>query len=137
MDRKIISLVKRKDFIFRLSDIHGSLNAFFDYGLIRVELKLNIKEFSSTNVATRHDNLIGIDCPSFHFKNVESFGTFCRIFRSHGRLQRIKDAIAGRSTIFANIILNIELIGYICLQGYDDVKDTAKKQPKRSKNRKS
>jgi glycyl-tRNA synthetase len=41
---KIVSLMKRRGFIFKSSDIYGGLNGFFDSGPLGVELKRNIKE---------------------------------------------------------------------------------------------
>ena len=41
---KIVSLCKRKGFIFQASEIYGGINGFWDYGPLGVELKRNIKE---------------------------------------------------------------------------------------------
>jgi glycyl-tRNA synthetase len=41
---KIVSLCKRKGFIFQASEIYGGINGFWDYGPMGVELKRNIKD---------------------------------------------------------------------------------------------
>src|SRR5471030_1169358 len=41
---KLVSLCKRRGFIFQSSEIYGGLNGFWDYGPLGVELKKNIKE---------------------------------------------------------------------------------------------
>src|SRR6202041_236276 len=41
---KIVSLCKRRGFIFQSSEIYGGLNGFWDYGPLGVELKRNVKE---------------------------------------------------------------------------------------------
>ncbi|HQR07344.1 MAG TPA: glycine--tRNA ligase [Gemmatales bacterium] len=41
---KIVSLCKRKGFIFQASEIYGGINGFWDYGPLGVELKRNIKD---------------------------------------------------------------------------------------------
>jgi glycyl-tRNA synthetase len=41
---KIVSLMKRRGFIFQSSDIYDGLQVFFDYGPLGVELKRDIKE---------------------------------------------------------------------------------------------
>ncbi|MGB3087532.1 MAG: glycine--tRNA ligase [Phycisphaerae bacterium] len=41
---RIVSLAKRRGFIFPSSEIYGGLNGFWDYGPLGVELKRNIKE---------------------------------------------------------------------------------------------
>jgi glycyl-tRNA synthetase len=41
---KLVSLCKRKGFIFQASEIYGGLNGFWDYGPLGAELKKNIKD---------------------------------------------------------------------------------------------
>src|SRR5712671_4316823 len=41
---KLVSLCKRRGFIFQSSEIYGGINGFWDYGPLGVELKKNIKE---------------------------------------------------------------------------------------------
>src|SRR6202049_1480411 len=41
---KIVSLCKRRGFIFQSSEIYGGINGFWDYGPLGVELKRNLKE---------------------------------------------------------------------------------------------
>src|SRR3954463_3158028 len=40
---KIVSLCKRKGFIFQSSEIYGGINGFWDYGPLGTELKRNLK----------------------------------------------------------------------------------------------
>ena len=40
----IVSLAKRRGFVFQSSEIYGGLNGFFDYGPLGVELKKNIRD---------------------------------------------------------------------------------------------
>src|SRR5271163_2797805 len=54
---KLVSLCKRRGFIFPSSEIYGGLNGFWDYGPLGVELKRNIKEAWWHNVVTGHDDL--------------------------------------------------------------------------------
>lgn len=41
---KLVSLCKRRGFIFQSSEIYGGINGFWDYGPLGVELKRNLKE---------------------------------------------------------------------------------------------
>jgi glycyl-tRNA synthetase len=41
---KVVSLAKRKGFVFQSSEIYGGLNGCWDYGPLGVELLKNIKE---------------------------------------------------------------------------------------------
>ncbi len=41
---KIVSLCKRRGFIFQSSEIYGGLGAVYDYGPLGVELKRNVQQ---------------------------------------------------------------------------------------------
>lgn len=42
--QKLVSLAKRRGFVFQSSEIYGGINACWDYGPLGIELKLNIKQ---------------------------------------------------------------------------------------------
>ncbi|MFN8367651.1 MAG: glycine--tRNA ligase [Candidatus Kapaibacterium sp.] len=56
----IISLAKRRGFVFQSSEIYGGLNGCWDYGPLGVELLRNIKE-SWWKHMTYRDNIEGVD----------------------------------------------------------------------------
>src|SRR5438270_6090222 len=59
---KLVSLCKRRGFIFPSSEIYGGINGFWDYGPLGVELKRNIKDaWWKDNVQSR-DDMVGLDC---------------------------------------------------------------------------
>jgi len=41
---KIVSLCKRRGFIFQSSEIYGGINGFWDYGPLGAELKRNLRD---------------------------------------------------------------------------------------------
>jgi glycyl-tRNA synthetase len=51
----LVSLCKRRGFIFQSSEIYGGLGGFWDYGPLGVELKRNIKEAWWFDMITSHD----------------------------------------------------------------------------------
>jgi len=58
---KIVSLCKRRGFIFPGSEIYGGLNGFWDYGPLGVELKRNIKDAWWEDTVTARTDVVGID----------------------------------------------------------------------------
>ena len=58
---KLVSLCKRRGFLFRSSDIYGGLNGFWDYGPLGVELKRNIKDAWWRDMVNGHDDSIVVD----------------------------------------------------------------------------
>ena len=71
---KLVSLAKRRGFIFPSSEIYGGLNGCWDYGPLGVELKRNVKDAWWEDMVNRHDNtmppagapaafdMVGLDC---------------------------------------------------------------------------
>jgi glycyl-tRNA synthetase len=58
---KIVSLCKRRGFIFQSSEIYGGLNGCWDYGPLGVELKRNLKEFWWRRMTRERDDVVGLD----------------------------------------------------------------------------
>ncbi|MGC1480776.1 MAG: glycine--tRNA ligase [Chthoniobacterales bacterium] len=58
---KIVSLCKRRGFIFQSSEIYGGINGFWDYGPLGVELKRNIKDFWWRRNVQERDDMVGMD----------------------------------------------------------------------------
>ena len=54
---QLVSLCKRRGFLFQSSEIYGGINGFWDYGPLGVELKRNIKEAWWHDMVTSHDEL--------------------------------------------------------------------------------
>ncbi len=58
----IVSLCKRRGFIFQSSEIYGGLASCYDYGPLGVELKNNVKRAWWKNVVHMRDDIVGLDC---------------------------------------------------------------------------
>src|SRR5260370_741210 len=58
---KIVSLCKRRGFIFQSSEIYGGLNGFWDYGPLGAELKRNIKESWWRSMTHMRDDVVGLE----------------------------------------------------------------------------
>lgn len=58
---KIVSLCKRRGFIFPGSEIYGGLANSWDYGPLGVELKNNIKQLWWRRFVQQRDDMVGID----------------------------------------------------------------------------
>src|SRR5213596_4309033 len=58
---KIVSLCKRRGFIFQSSEIYGGLNGLRDYGPLGVELKRNLKNYWWRVTVHERDDVVGMD----------------------------------------------------------------------------
>jgi glycyl-tRNA synthetase len=58
---KIVSLCKRRGFIFQSSEIYGGINGFWDYGPLGAELKRNVKELWWNTMTRQRDDIAGLE----------------------------------------------------------------------------
>jgi len=58
---KIVSLCKRRGFIYQSSEIYGGINGFWDYGPLGAELKRNVKELWWNEMTRLRDDVVGLD----------------------------------------------------------------------------
>ena len=58
---KIVSLCKRRGFVFQSSDIYGGFSAVYDYGPLGIELKNNISQLWWKEMTQVHENIVGLD----------------------------------------------------------------------------
>ncbi len=58
---KIVSLCKRRGFIFQSSEIYGGLNGLWDYGPLGAELKRNLKNYWWRVMVHERDDVVGMD----------------------------------------------------------------------------
>jgi len=58
---KLVSLCKRRGFVFQSSEIYGGLGSCWDYGPLGVELKNNIKRLWWEAMTHRRDDIEGVD----------------------------------------------------------------------------
>jgi len=58
---KIISLCKRRGFVFQSSEIYGGFGSCYDFGPLGVEIKNNIKKSWWDEMTKLHENIVGLD----------------------------------------------------------------------------
>ena len=58
---KLLSLSKRRGFLFQSSEIYGGLNATWDYGPLGAELKRNVKDAWWRSMVQHRDDTVGFD----------------------------------------------------------------------------
>jgi hypothetical protein len=58
---KLVSLCKRRGFVFQSSEIYGGLGSVWDYGPLGVELKKNVKDRWWYAMVHARDDIEGLD----------------------------------------------------------------------------
>ncbi|MCA9546124.1 MAG: glycine--tRNA ligase, partial [Myxococcales bacterium] len=59
--QKIVSLCKRRGFVFQSSEIYGGLRSAYDYGPLGVELKRNLMNAWWRDMVHRREDVVGLD----------------------------------------------------------------------------
>ncbi|HBV61801.1 MAG TPA: glycine--tRNA ligase, partial [Rhodopirellula sp.] len=67
---KIVSLCKRRGFLFQSSEIYGGVQGCWDYGPLGVELKRNLKEAWWQDMIAGHNELLKPDAAPSNFEMV-------------------------------------------------------------------
>jgi len=96
---KIVSLCKRRGFIFQSSEIYGGLNGLWDYGPLGVELKRNLKNYWWRVTVHERDDVVGLDGSilthpavlkaSGHVEGFSDPMIDCRTCKAHLRLDQL------------------------------------------------
>ena len=58
---KVVSLCKRRGFVFPGSEIYGGIGGIYDLGPLGVEFAANIKKAWWKNIVQERDNVVGLD----------------------------------------------------------------------------
>jgi len=80
----IVSLCRRRGFIFPSSEIYGGLSSCWDYGPLGVELKRNVKEAWWRAMVQERDDIVGLD---------SSILMHPKVWEASGHLERMVDPL--------------------------------------------
>jgi len=97
----IVSLCKRRGFIFQSSEIYGGLASCYDYGPLGVELKNNVKRAWWKNVVQMREDVVGLDSSilmhplvwkaSGHADKFADLVSVCKKCNTRTRVDHLKD----------------------------------------------
>ena len=96
---KLVSLCKRRGFVYQSSEIYGGLTGAWDYGPMGVELKNNLQRFWWRDMTQLHRSIVGLDAAIFmhprtweasgHVENFSDPLVDCRNCKSRFRADQI------------------------------------------------
>ena len=97
----IVSLCKRRGFIFQSSEIYGGLASCYDYGPLGSELKRNVRAAWWKAVVQMRDDVVGLDCSilmhpmvwksSGHADKFADLVTVCKKCNTRTRVDHLQD----------------------------------------------
>src|ERR1700742_748138 len=110
----IVSLAKRRGFIYPSSEIYGGLNGFFDYGPLGVELKRNIRECWWRDMVHRRDDIVGIETSIImHPKVWEASGHVAGFTDPLVDCKVSKQRYRADQLYFAPVVVDGNVVGYV------------------------
>jgi glycyl-tRNA synthetase len=112
----ILSLCRRRGFIFPSSEIYGGIAGFYDYGPLGCELKKNIRDAWWRDMVYRRDDVVGLDgsiimhpgvwMASGHVDGFSDPMVDCRESKMRYRADQL---------FYAPILVDDQVIGYVCV----------------------
>lgn len=133
----LVSLAKRRGFVYPSSEIYGGLNGFFDYGPLGVELKRNIRDCWWRDMVQRRDDIVGIETSIImHPKVWEASGHVAGFTDPLVDCKVSKQRYRADQLFFAAVVVDNNTIGYVsALESENTVGElqTAAEQLKRKK----
>jgi glycyl-tRNA synthetase len=110
----LVSLAKRRGFIYPSSEIYGGLNGFFDYGPLGVELKRNIRECWWRDMVHRRDDIVGIETSIImHPKVWEASGHVAGFTDPLVDCKVSKQRYRADQLFFAPVVVDGQVAGYV------------------------
>ncbi len=110
----LVSLAKRRGFIYQSSEIYGGLNGFFDYGQLGVELKRNIRDCWWRDMVHRRDDIVGIETSIImHPKVWEASGHVAGFTDPLVDCKVSKQRYRADQLFFAAVIVDGKTVGYV------------------------
>ncbi len=106
---KIVSLCKRRGFVFQSSEIYGGINGFWDYGPLGAELKRNVKELWWNTMTRQREDVVGLEAAiithravwkaSGHEDTFADLMSTCKHCKKLIRADQVWDLLAGQEWV--------------------------------------
>ena len=132
----LVTLCKRRGFIFQSSEIYGGYAGFFDYGPLGAELKRNIKEAWWKAMVHEREDIVGLD---------SSIIMHPEIWKASGHVDGFSDPMVdcreskrrfrADQLFYARVTVDGQGIGYLCLEESGDMQAEADKQAQEMKRK--
>ncbi|CAH6419658.1 Glycyl-tRNA synthetase [uncultured virus] len=131
---ELVSLCKRKGFVFPSSEIYGGNAGFFDYGPLGVEMKRNIIDNWWKTMISNQDNMVGLDSSIITNPNVWVASGHVKQFNDP-LIEDVSDGCRYRADhlYVLTFDLNDTVIATHCITDKDTIPTLRKRYDKRSK----
>jgi glycyl-tRNA synthetase len=110
----VVSLAKRRGFIYSSSEIYGGFNGFFDYGPLGSELKKNIRDCWWNDMVRRRDDIVGLESSIImHPKVWEASGHVAGFTDPLVDCKVSKQRYRADQLFFSPVVIDGKTVGYV------------------------
>jgi len=110
----LVSLAKRRGFIYPSSEIYGGLNGFFDYGPLGSELKKNIRDCWWNDMVRRRDDIVGLESSIImHPKVWEASGHVAGFSDPLVDCKASKQRYRADQLFWSPVVVDGKIVGYV------------------------
>jgi glycyl-tRNA synthetase len=111
---KIVSLCKRRGFIFQSSEIYGGINGFWDYGPLGAEFRRNIRDCWWNDMVRSRDDVVGLESSIImHPKVWEASGHVAGFTDPMVDCKVSKQRFRADQIFFAPVVVDGKTVGYV------------------------
>ena len=119
---KIVSLCKRRGFIFQSSEIYGGINGFWDYGPLGAEFRRNIRDCWWNDMVRGRDDVVGLESSIImHPKVWEASGHVAGFTDPMVDCKVSKQRFRADQIFFAPVMVDGKTVGYVSVLEGDRV----------------
>lgn len=132
----LVTLCKRRGFIFQSSEIYGGYAGFFDYGPLGTELKRNVKDAWWRALVHERDDVFGLDSSIIMHPD---------IWKASGHVDGFSDPMVdckeskkryrADQLFFTPVRVDGETIGYVSVEEADDMQAVAEEKASEMKRK--
>ena len=135
---KIVSLCKRRGFIFQSSEIYGGINGFWDYGPLGVELRRNIRDCWWKDMVRSRDDVVGLESSIImHPKVWEASGHIAGFNDPMVDCKVSKQRFRADQLFFSPVIVEEKIVGYVSALESEDTAGDLQAQAETFKRKKA
>src|SRR5882762_7554226 len=112
----LVSLAKRRGFVFPSSEIYGGINGFWDYGPLGAELKKNIRDGWWNDMVRGRDDVVGIETSIImHPKVWEASGHVGGFTDPMVDCKSSKQRFRADEIYFSPVVVDGKVVGYVSM----------------------
>ena len=135
---KIVSLCKRRGFIFQSSEIYGGINGFWDYGPLGVELKKNIRDHWWNDMVRCREDVVGLESSIImHPKVWEASGHVGGFTDPMVDCKASKQRFRADQIFFAPVVVDGQTVGYVSALECEDIAGVLQEKAETLKRKKA